>query len=267
MPISRLPSVLLCAARRTLFTVRPSRRKVVRMSAASLAMLCGLSGTHPDHYAGAAAPKPVKAWFDAKGAGVFPLGPGALPMTRDELAGSLTRGWKARLRFPEGGEIVQAEGGRYPAMGSLKIHLAGGILDTDRSRDDKSSGLRPSGKVEGQLAAREFELDGQPLICEKAKLNLHVAATDARLDIEHDNLGRPMVMLADAKQATLDFEATRADLERLLLLGARENGEAYGVTVENLRLSIETPDARTIDVDVHVSTKVGFIPAGLRFQA
>ncbi|HWE95630.1 MAG TPA: hypothetical protein VG269_16820 [Tepidisphaeraceae bacterium] len=267
MPSLPLPAVFLRAANRAFSTIRPRRRRVVQLIAASLALLCGLNGSHPDHRAAAAPPKTPKAWFDAKGAAVFPLGPGALPVTREDLVTSLTKAWKEKIRFPEGGEIVQVEGGRYPALGSLKINLAGGIFDPDRTREDRSPGLRPSGKVESRVAARDFAFDCQPLICEKAKLNVHVAATDARLDVEHDNLGRPMLMLAGAKQATLDFEATRADLESLLLLGARENGGKYGVTVENIRLSIQTPSARTIDVDVRVSTKVGFIPADMRFQA
>src|SRR5207237_1294914 len=91
--------------------------------------------------------------------------------------------------------------------------------------------------------------------------------TRARLDFEHDEGGRPVLMLADARQAKLEFEATRSDLERILLVSAREAGKKYGVSVEKVDLKLDALTPHSISLDLHLSTKVAFIPAGMRFQA
>jgi hypothetical protein len=213
------------------------------------------------------APHRPKPWFDAKGVFAFPLGPGALPGTRDELVESLTRGWKLHMRFPEGGDVVFTDGGWYPALGSLHIRLSNGIVDTNRNME-KDPSLRPSGKVEGRAAVRDFDLEGLPLVEDKAKLNIHIKATDARLDLEHDEHGRPMVMLADAKNATFQFQADLADIERVLVMDLNDAAGKYKVKVVNAKLKLDAVNNRSIDVDLHLTTTVlQYIRAGMHFQA
>lgn len=227
----------------------------------ALALLFCLIASPPSH----AAHYKRKAWFDVKGALCFPMGSGPLPATREQLVASLGRGWRIHLRFPEGGDQVTADNGRYPAIGRLYMNVAGGIMDPDRHKGEP--GLRPTGHVERRIAVREFEFDGRPMICEKAKINLRVTASNAILDLEHDAHGRPMLMLDNAGAAMLDFGASRTDLERLLVLSGNEGGHRFGITVQSAQLSITTRNGRTIDVSLHLSTKVGFIPAGMRFAA
>lgn len=242
------------------YGISPHPRRSLRLTTvALLACLGGFSST------ARASVRSRRAWLDAKGACCFPLAPGPLPVSRAQLADSLTRGWERHLRFPEGGQIVRTQGGWYPALGQLDMRLAGGIMEPDRDRDE--AGLHPSGKVESRIAVRRFELDGSPMICEKAKVNLQVVASDARLDLEHDLHGRPMLMLSDAREARLEFSATRADLERLLVLSGNEGLRRWGITVHRAALDLRTRDNRTIDVDLRIETKVGFIPAGMRFRA
>ena len=240
-----------------------SRRKIM-MSLAVVALLWNGGDGRP--MAQAAQHKP-KAWFDAKGAFVFALGEGSLPATRDQLTDSLTEGWKTHLRFPEGGDLVHVEGGRYPAIGSLHVQLGGGITKPPRDEDTKKNNMHPSGKVEGRLTVRDFDLDARPLVTEKAKLDIHVAATDARFDLEHDEWGRPLMMMSDAKSASLQFHATNADLERILALDLNQAAQKYGVSIQKVKLKIEAVNNRSIDVDLHVSTKVAFVPAGMHFHA
>jgi len=244
--------------------VRLGRRRVVLVAA--VAALVGHVGDHAP--VASAAPHKPRAWFDAKGAFVFPLGDGPLPMSRDALAEALTEGWRRNLRFPEGGEIVSTEGGRYPAIGSLNMRLGGGIDRDDEVKEKKhKTPLHPSGKVEARVAVRNFDLDARPLIFDKAKLDIHISATDARLDMEHDDHGRAMVMLADANDATLQLEATNEDVERMLIQDLNEAVHSYGVYVRKATLKLSAVDDRAIDVDLHLSTRVAYVPAGLHFQA
>ncbi|HZK82703.1 MAG TPA: hypothetical protein VFC46_16585, partial [Humisphaera sp.] len=97
MPALRLPNIRFPRLRGIVSRLRPpsTRQTIIGMAAAVI-----FWGAGDDHRQAEAASKRPKAWFDAKGAFVFPLGKGPLPATRDELAQDLTRGWKAHLRFP-----------------------------------------------------------------------------------------------------------------------------------------------------------------------
>jgi hypothetical protein len=218
----------------------------------------------PGHRAHAARHKP-RAWFDAKGLCVFPLAAGPLPRTRQQLSDALVAGWHKALKFsPDDDEsLIAVEGTRLTALSNVRMELAGGRMDL--ANDNKGS--KPNGHVEGQVSTRDFELDGRPLVCDRARMNVHLTASRARLDLEHDERGRPIMMLADARQARLDFDATRADLERIVLISAREAGKHYGVKVDSVSLKLDAETPRSISLDLHLSTKVGFIPAGMRFQA
>ncbi len=207
----------------------------------------------------------TRPWFDAKAAFVFPLGEGAVPKTRQEFVESLTLGWKSQIRFPESVEIVQAKGGRYPAIGSLRMQLGGGVSRSDE--DDKNPVLRPNGKVDARLAVRDFDLDARPLLVETSKLNIHMTATDARLDIQHDDHGHSMVMLADAASATFELQATNSDMERMLTQDLNEAAHRYGISVKKAKLKLTVTDNRAIDLDLHVSTRVTIVPAGFHFHA
>jgi hypothetical protein len=76
-----------------------------------------------------------------------------------------------------------------------------------------------------------------------------------------------VLMLADANRAKLEFQATPSDLERILLISAREAGKKYGVSVEKVELKLNAITPHSISLDLHLSTKVAFVPAGMRFRA
>ena len=170
------------------------------------------------------------------------------------------------MRFPEDGQLIETDGGRYPAIGTMRVHLAGGIMPTKHD-EQKDAPLKPTGKVEGRVAVRDFDLDAEPLICDKAKISMHVAATDARMDMEHDEKGRPLLMMGDARTATFSFEATNEDMERLLKIDLSEAGQKYGVSVSKVKFKLTAVNSRSIDIDLHISTKVALIPAGMHFSA
>lgn len=258
--IASLPAARLVAG-----VFRRIHRPQVIGCLVAASLLFGAGDEQPTVVLGA--PHRPKPWFDAKGVFAFPLGPGTLPATREELVESMTRGWKLHLRFPEGGDVVNTQGGWYPALGSLHIRLSNGIVDTNRDLT-KDPSLRPSGKVEGRAAVRDFDLEALPLVEDKAKLNIHITATDARLDLQHDEHGRPMVMLADAKNATFQFQADMADIERVLMMDLNDAAEKYKVKAVKVKLKLEAVNNRSIDVDLRLSTKVlEYVPATMHFQA
>lgn len=242
--------------------VWPDRRRVMlTVAAVALFWVTGDSRRAVE----AARQKP-RAWFDAKGAFVFPLGGGQLPDTRQQLQESLFRGWSRHLRLPDPDAAVQTHGGRYPAIGSLYINLAGASVK-DEGEAHREPPLKPTGKVERRVAVRDFRLDADELEMEKAHIDIHVSAVDARLDMQRDEKGRPMVMLADAKTAAFHFQASNKDIERILVSDLNELTQRYQVTVARADLKLTAENNRSIDLDLHLSTRVAFLPAGLRFTA
>jgi hypothetical protein len=56
-------------------------------------------------------------------------------------------------------------------------------------------------------------------------------------------------------------------MERMLVHDLTEAGKKYGVTVSKAKLNLTAVNNRSIDVDLHLSTHVALIPAGMHFQA
>jgi len=204
-----------------------------------------------------------KAWFDARGVCVFPLSAGALPQSRDELNKSLLGAWSSALALPDPAKVISIEGGRYPAVESLRIDVSDGTMHT-RKKEEK---LRPDGKPQSRLGVGRFEFVGEPLLCDKARLNVNLSAEKVRLDLEHDRSGRPILLLADAQIGKLTFEATPDDLARVVLATAKEMAAPYGVDIVSTSVQIEAQTPRSVTAKLHISTRVGFIPAGMAFKA
>ncbi len=203
-----------------------------------------------------------KAWFDARNVCIFPLAAGALPRSRDELDKSLMGGWDKAMRVPDASKVVQIHGEAYPALESIRIDLSDSTLPTG-----KSEKVKPNNKPQTQLGVARFDLVGEPLLCDHAKLNLSISAADAHLELERDRGGKPILLLSEAKNANLAFDATRADLERILVSDLRAAASPYGVEIVSASLYLVAENDRSVSVDLHVSTKFALIPAGMRFKA
>ena len=230
-------------------------------------LVCWTAGEGDSCFAHAAPvrrPAAIKAWFDARGVCIFPLSPGELPQSREELNDSLLGAWEHALSLPDPSKVISIEGGRYPAIESLRIDVSDGTMQRKNKKEEKS---RPDGKPQSHLGVGRFELVGQPLLCEKARLNVNLSAEKVRLDLEHDRSGTPILFLANAEAGKLTFDATSEDLARVVLATARGMAEPYGVEVVSANLQIEAKSPRSVTAKLHISTRVGFIPAGMAFKA
>ena len=77
-----------------------------------------------------------------------------------------------------------------------------------------------------------------------------------------------MAMLGDAKSASFQFRSNpRAGSGAHLKIDLNEAASKYGVSVKSVTLKLDAENDRSIDLDLHVATKVAFVPAGMRFRA
>jgi len=256
----------------------PTRRSMLghSLAGAALAVLgltcpsAAAAGTPLPRVGGGRRPGPParqadNAWMSAKGFCSFPLDwpRDEMPRTGGQLAAALLGGWRDVFTFDNPDNVVDIAGGRYPAIDSLTIDLTGGVANPDR----KPVRAPDPVPTTHSLAVRHFTLVGEPLVSQKAKVNFKVTGTDVRFDLQRGKDGRAMLALADAKAGTLHFDATLNDLERLMLAAAQRGGGVQAVRVRAIDLDLESLSERSLAADVHVSTLVGLVPAGVRFTA
>jgi len=225
------------------------------------ALTCILGGAIVD-CARAQQPINTKAWFDARSVCIFPLSEGRLPRSRDELDDSLTHAWDKTMPVPDASKLVQIQGEGYPALERLRIDLSDATMP-----NGKPEKVQPNNRPQTRLGVERFELVGEPLLCREARLNLTVSAADAHLDLERDRHGKPIMLLSEAKDASLSFEATGADLQRILLADLQAAGSPFGVDVISTSLHLVAENERSVSVDLQVFTKFALIPAGMHFKA
>jgi len=230
----------------------------------SLLITCAAARAHSTGGAIAGRPRePDRAWISAKGFCCFPLANDDLPRTGRQLADSMTGGWKDVFTSLDPSRAVDIEGGRYPAVDEMRVDLSRAVVNPNH----KLARIGDFTASTKSLAVEHFEMLADPMVNHRSKVNLEVTGTDVRLDLQHDKDGKPMLMLADAKEGSVHFDVTHDDLQRLALAMAREQSSSHGISVRSVELDLQSVGPRSLLADLHLSTIVAFIPAGMRFTA
>jgi hypothetical protein len=210
-------------------------------------------------------PPPPEAWIQAKSFAVLPLTKPELPPTAGQLAASITDAWRGAIQLKDPTALVTILGGRYPAIDTLRVDLSGAsVIPTTKKPAGKSAEPKPTGEA---VAVEHFALLADPMTSRKSKINLQITGEHVRLEVQRDPAGRSYLMMADARSGTLHFDVSMADLEKMMLAMAKESASKHAITVRSVRLNFVSVGPRSVNVELHVSTLIGFIPAGLRFTA
>lgn len=209
--------------------------------------------------------KPVDAWVKADAFCALPLAAAELPATGGQLVDSMVAAWKKALAFPDPSRVVTVVGGRYPFVDSMRVDLSHANA-VPNARRAKVGDHKPGAQ---RLAVRDFALVADPLVSRQtgSQVTMQVTATDVRFDVQKDKSGQPLLLMADAGNGTLHFDAAVADMERAVLAGAKERGGGGLLSVRTVDLDFRAVGPRSIDVSVRAGVSVGFVPAGLRFTA
>ena len=173
------------------------------------------------------------------------------------------RGLEANRLPPDPDKAVFIDGGSYPSINTLRIDFSDALLRPTPKKEK----LDLNNRIEKNLDVQHLEVKGEPMLLRTARLNMRLVADGAQLDMERDRRGRPVMMLAEAKSGSLNFDVSRTDAEAIMLQNAREMAANSGVTIEKLHLTIVPETPRSLQVSLYVSTKVALIPAGMLFRA
>jgi hypothetical protein len=210
-----------------------------------------------------------KPWINAKGLCVFQFGADGMPLTADGFALALEDGCRKGARLPADAQVVEMEGAEtYPTIRALRVNFSDAKIDFDPKR---KTAKPPENYVpHGGFRAASFQVLGHRLAVEDAHLSVGVTARDVRFDFTRDRRGRPFLMLAEAREGEMLFEATYADLESLIYSAFRDGARPYGVLVNRARLRLSSDEVgagHSIVAELKVDTTFAGLPAGLKFRA
>jgi len=210
-------------------------------------------------------PKPPEAWIKADAFCILPLSESHIPETGAQLIDSMMSAWARALTFPDGTGGVSLVGGRYPAIDVMQVDLSDAVAVPGVKRP----GIGDLNPTLQSLFVRDFALVAEPLHSKESQsqANLQVTATGVRFDVQKSKEGTPLLLMTDADCGTLHFDTSVADLQKSMLTAARERGSRGLISIRDVTLDLHSVGPRSLDVIMHVSTLVGFVPAGLRFTA
>ena len=150
----------------------------------------------------------------------------------------------------------------YPQLAAMRVSLDGASArELPPPRPP-----RPVGMIEPALRVEDFELSGRPILVQRAKVELSCTARDLQFGQSHDKQGNVLLIVQDAAEGRLEVSVGRADLETLVLAGAKMETEKQGVTVESVQIELRSRSERALDVVAEVRAKRFFLSAAVQIS-
>jgi hypothetical protein len=183
---------------------------------------------------------------------MFPLAGNEFPTSAAELSSAIEDAIGQTFSLRTNGRCVAIKGAEdFPHLEHVRIDLSGARLSSTEP-PPKPLGV---GKRKPGITVDRLEVEGHPIHYEQAKLDFDFHATDLRLDFDRDKQGRPLLVLADAKDGAVDAKIKKKDLEAVLLAAATLAAKEQGVTVKELELDLRSTGARSVAADVRIKAK------------
>lgn len=157
--------------------------------------------------------------------------------------------------------MVTVEEKSYPDLAAIRVSLDGANAGGPPPRP-----ARPVGLVEPALRVEHFEISGQPILVQRAKVELSCTVRAVQLGQGRDEEGNVLLLLQDAAEGHLEIAVTLADLEALVLAGVKVEAGKHGVTVESVRIELRSRSDRALDAVVQVRARKLFLSAAVRIS-
>jgi hypothetical protein len=158
--------------------------------------------------------------------------------------------------------MVTLEEKSYPELAAIRVSLDG----ANAGERPPACPAPPVGTVEPALQVAYLEISGRPILVQRAKVELSCIARDVQLGQGRDKEGNVLLLLQCAAEGNVTVAVTLADLEALVLAGARAEAGKQGVTVESVRIELRSRSARVLDVVVQVRARKVFLNAAVRIS-
>ena len=188
---------------------------------------------------------------------MIPLGGNEFPSTREELVQAVTQGLGRYLSLPGGGQAVEVTGGNYPDFADVRISLTNARFE-GQTLPPPPRGI---GRIQPGVTAQQLELTGSPIFVRQSPVSVKLTASNARFDYDRDARNQPVLTLTDARNGNMSIEMQKSDLEKLVLAEARTAAAAQGVQVQDVAITLNSIDARSVSAEARVKAKKLFVTA------
>jgi hypothetical protein len=190
---------------------------------------------------------------------MFPLQTDFLPADADSLRDAIENSLRQVVCSPKG-ETVAVDDRNYPELNAIRITLDGAELADRPPRRP----VFPEGAAEPAFSVLDFEISGRPLLLRGASIDLSCRARALEIGQARDEEGKIILLLRNAAEGKLEVGVALADLEALVLAGAKAAGAAHGVSVEDVRIELRAQTERALELMVQVRAKKLFLSATVR---
>ena len=146
---------------------------------------------------------------------MFPLPGKTFPPDPEALRAALEESLR-RVVTPAG-PMVTVEEKNYPELAAIRVSLDG----ANAGERPPPRAAPPIGTVEPALQVEHFEINGRPMLVQRAKVDLSCTARDVQLGQGRDKDGNVLLLLQDAADGRLEVAVAMAELEALVLAGAK----------------------------------------------
>lgn len=190
---------------------------------------------------------------------MFPLHTNALPPDAATLRDALEESLRRVVCAPS--QLVSVEEKNYPQLAAIRVSLDGASVPGQPPRPPAAEG-----PVEPALWVEQLQLNGRPLMVQGAAIDFSCTARDVRIGQARDARGNLLLFLQNAIQGSVEISAPLADLESLLLAGAKAEAAQRGVVVEAVRVDLQARSEHSLDVEVQVRARKLFLSATVRIK-
>jgi hypothetical protein len=107
-------------------------------------------------------------------------------------------------------------------------------------------------------------MSGRPILLQGAKVQLICTAREVRIGQGRDADGNLLLVLQDAAEGSIELSVALLDLEALVLAGAKAQADKQGVTIEDVRIELQSRSEHALDAIVQVRAKKLFLTTTVR---
>jgi len=189
---------------------------------------------------------------------VFRLQSKVIPPDAPALRAALEESLRRVVR--PAAEMVTVKDRQYPKLASIQVSLDG----ADAGERPPPRPAPPVGEVEPGLEVENLAISGRPILVQGAKVELTCTAREVRIGQGRDADGNLLLVLQDAAEGHIELSVALADLEALVLASAKAQADKQGVTIEDLRIELQSRSAHALDAIVQVRAKKLFLNTTVR---
>lgn len=181
---------------------------------------------------------------------MFPLAGKEFPTSSDELASSIEEALGKVFTMPKSNGVV-VDGAKFPSLKTVKINLSGATVSAKKPPPKPT----PVGKRQAGVRVDKLEVTGQPIQYEQTKLHLKVTGSGLAFDFARDKSGKPLLVLAEAKDGKVEAKITKKDIETLMIEAAAIAARQQGITIQGLDLDLKSDGPRSVAAQVRVKAR------------